>query len=214
MVSRIIQFFLCNLLQVSFSHLGPNYIRPNQSYLHSVERREKRVKREHKNIMNALTPYLIRVHHMPPTSPIIQQFSQQLETCLYQRYMSPISYLSIHRIRKELKLVKSIRYRLKKGDYVLRVTDKSGIFHIGHKKDYEQKAEAYRQKTKAYMEVSSNLLWIIFDKVVHLLNDLRSKKHLLAWQFDKMMPKREHVELAFLYFLPKPHKVNLIVCFL
>ena len=59
------------------------------------------------------------------------------------------------------------------------------------------------------MEVSSNPLWEIFDKVVHLLNDLRSKKHLMAWQFDKIMPKRERVELAFLYFLPKPHKVSL-----
>ena len=58
------------------------------------------------------------------------------------------------------------------------------------------------------MEVSSNPLWIIFDKVVHLLNDLRSKKHLLAYQLDKIMPKRERVELAFLYFLPKPHKVS------
>jgi len=173
-----------------------------------MERREKRMQREHKNIMNALTPYLIHVHHVPSTSSIIQQFSRQLETCLYERYMSPMSYLNIYRLRKEMKLVKAIRYRLKKGDLVLRVTDKSGIFHIGHKKDYEQKAEAYRQKTKAYMEVSSNPLWIIFDKVVHLLNDLRSKKHLMAWQFDKIMPKRERVELAFLYFLPKPHKVS------
>lgn len=102
----------------------------------------------------------------------------------------------------------------REGDYVLRITDKSGIFHIGHKKDYERKAEAYREKTKAYMEVTSNPLWEIFNKAVHLLNDLRSKKHLFAYQHDKMMPKRDEVELAFLYFLPKPHKVNLTVFFL
>lgn len=94
--------------------VGPSYIRPNQSYLYSMERREKRMQREHKNIMDALTPYLIRVHHVPATSPVIQQFAQQLETCLYQKYMSPISYLSVYRLRKEMKLVKSIRYRLKK----------------------------------------------------------------------------------------------------
>ncbi|CAF1578342.1 unnamed protein product, partial [Adineta ricciae] len=41
---------------------------------------------------------------------------------------------------------------------------------------------------------------------VNLLNDLRSKKHILAWQFDKMMPKRENAQLAYLYFVPKPHK--------
>jgi hypothetical protein len=58
------------------------------------------------------------------------------------------------------------------------------------------------------MELESDPLWIIFDKVVHLLNDLRSKKHILAWQLDKMMPKRDKVALAYLYFISKPHKVT------
>ena len=164
--------------------------------------------KEYQNMMNIIIPYLIRVHHMPQISTILTQFAQQLETYQYQRYMAPLSYLNIYRARRELKLVKSIRYRLKKEKYILRVTDKSGIFHIGHRKDYEEKAEAYRQKTNAYMELATNPLWTIFDKVVHLLNDLRSKKHILAWQLDKMMPKREEVELAYLYFIPKPHKVN------
>ena len=51
----------------------------------------------------------------------------------------------------QLKLIKSIQYQLEKGKYILRVTDKSGIFHLGHAKDYEQKAEAYQQKTRAYI---------------------------------------------------------------
>ncbi|CAF5129121.1 unnamed protein product, partial [Rotaria socialis] len=36
--------------------------------------------------------------------------------------------------------------------------DKSGIFHVGHSHsaDYEKKAEAYRQKTGAYIELDSN----------------------------------------------------------
>jgi hypothetical protein len=84
--------------------------------------------------------------------------------------MAPISYLDIYRARKELKLVKSIQVRLKKSTYVLHVTDKSGIFHLGNKTDYEQKAEAYRHKTGAYIELESDPLWPVFDKVVHLLN--------------------------------------------
>jgi hypothetical protein len=48
---------------------------------------------------------------------------------------------------------------------------------------------------------------LIFDKVVHLLNNPRSKDHIRAWQLNKMMPKREKVALAYLYFIPKPHKV-------
>ncbi|CAM4791847.1 unnamed protein product, partial [Rotaria magnacalcarata] len=68
------------------------------------------------------------------------------------------------------------------------------------------KAEAYRQKTGAYIELNSNPLWSVFDEVILLLNDLRSKKYILSWQLDKMMPKREKIQLAYLYFIPKPHK--------
>ena len=167
------------IMFVSF-YLEPNYIRPNQSYLYSYERRYRQVKKEHKNMMDVIIPFLVRVHYIPNTSTIIKQFSQQLEACLYQRYMAPKSYLDIYRSRKELKIVKSIRHRLKKEKYILRVTDKSGIFRIGHAKAYETKAETYRQKTRAYIELESNPLWTVFDKVVHLLNDLRSKKHIQA----------------------------------
>ncbi len=66
---------------------------------------------------------------------IVKQFFQQMETYLYQRYMAPLSYRDIYRTRKELKLIKSIESRLKKGKYILRVTDKSGIFHISHARD-------------------------------------------------------------------------------
>ncbi len=66
--------------------------------------------------------------------------------------------------------------------------------------DYEQKAEAYRQK--------SGSLWIVFDEVVHLLNDLRSKDQIRASQLDKMMPKQKKIALTYLYFIHKSHKVT------
>jgi hypothetical protein len=101
----------------------------------------------------------------------------------------------------------SIQLRIKKENYILRVTDKSGIFRLSLVIDHEQKAGTYLQKTSAYIELESNPLWTVFDEVVHLLNDLRSKKHILAWQLDLMMSKREKISLAYLYFVPKPHKV-------
>jgi hypothetical protein len=165
------------------------------------------VKQEHENVMNTIRGYLVRVYHMPPTATIIKQFSQQLATCLHDRYMAPISYLNVYRAKKEKKIIKSIQFRLKKANYILRITDKSGIFHLSHVTDYEQKAEAYRQKTSAHIELDSHPLWIVFDKVVHLLNDLPSKRHILAWQLDQMMSKRKKVSLAYLYFVPKPRKV-------
>jgi hypothetical protein len=158
--------------------------------------------------MNVIIPYLIRVHHMSITLPIVKQFTQQMKTYLQQRYMASLSYRDIYCSRKELKLIKSIESRLKNGKYILRVTDKSGIFHIGHAKDYEQKAEAYRQKTRAYIELESDPLWLVFDKAVRLLSDLRSRDHIRAWQLDKMMPKQDKVALAYLYFILKPDKVT------
>ncbi len=188
--------------------LGLNYIRPNQSYLYSYERRYKQMQQEYENIMKTVTSYLVRTHHMPNTSTIIRQFSEQLATCLVDRYMAPISYLNTYRARKEWKLVKSIRSRIKKESYILRVTDKSGIFHLGHVTDYEQKAEAYCHKTGAYIELERDPLWTVFEKIVHLLNNLRSKDQIRSWQLDKMMPKRDKMALAYLYFIPKPHKVT------
>jgi hypothetical protein len=147
--------FYTLLIPFFFFNKGPNYIRPNQSYLYSHKRRQEQLKQEHNNIMNVIIPYLIHVHHISITLPIVKQFTQQMETYLQQRYMASLSYRDIYRTRKELELIKSIESRLKKGKYILRVTDKSGIFHIGHAKDYEQKAEAYLQKTGAYVELES-----------------------------------------------------------
>jgi hypothetical protein len=167
------------------------------------------VEKQYNSILDVIVPYLVRVYHMSSTSTIIKQFSQQMATCLYERYMTPLSYLNVNRARQELKLMKSIQHTLKKRKYILRVTDKSGIFHIGLAADYEQKAEAYQQKTGAYIELASDPLWAIFDKVVHLLNNLRLKDHIRAWQLRKMMSKQEKLKLAYLYFIPKPHKVNM-----
>ncbi|CAF4576880.1 unnamed protein product [Rotaria socialis] len=198
-----------NRIQLDYlSKSGRNYIRSTQSSLHSYKHQEKHVQEEHKNIMNVITRYPICERHIALKATIIREFSQHLETSLHQQYMIPLSYLNIYRTRKEFKLMKSIQHRLKKGNYILRETDKSGIFHIGNSVDYEKKAEAYRQKTGAYIELDSNPLWSVFDKVILLLNDLRSKKYILSWQLDKMMSKREKIQFAYLYFIPKPHNTG------
>jgi hypothetical protein len=40
----------------------------------------------------------------------------------------------------------------------------------------DKKTEAYPQRTEAYMELPHDPLLIAFDKVTHLLNNLRSKQ--------------------------------------
>ena len=95
-------------------------------------------------MMNTITAYLVHTYYMANTPNVIAQFSQKLAACFHESYMAPISYLDIHRARKQRKIVTSIQSRIKKGNYVLRVTDKSGIVHLSHASDYEQKAKAYR----------------------------------------------------------------------
>jgi hypothetical protein len=72
------------------------------------------VEKQYNSILDVIAPYLVRVYHMSSTSTIIKQFSQQMATCLYERYMTPLSYLNVNRARQEFKLMKSIQHTLKK----------------------------------------------------------------------------------------------------
>ena len=188
--------------------LGPNYIPPNQSYWYSSKRFEKEVRQQHENIMNIVKAQLLGFHNMSNLSTMIEQFCQQLLACLHARNIVPVSYLESHRARKEFKLIKSIQYRLKKHNYILRVADQSSIFHLSHATDDEQKAEAYQRKTAAYIALENDPLWTVFDKVVLLLNDLHAKNYLQAWQLEQMMPDRENIALAYLYFIPNTDRVT------
>ncbi|CAF1400977.1 unnamed protein product [Adineta ricciae] len=86
--------------------------------------------------------------------------------------------LTICHIKAKRQSIQATKCRLKKYNQILRVTDKAGIFHFGDTKDCKRKAGAYRQKAGAYVELETNPLRSVFDKV----------------------------ELAYLYFVPKPHK--------
>jgi hypothetical protein len=48
-----------------------------------------------------------------------------------------------------------------------------------------KKVLLYQEKTKAYIELSSNPLMDTFYKVIHLLNDLERKKHIKPWEHKK-----------------------------
>ena len=124
-----------------------------------------------------------------------------------QQFSSSLSYHDIHRTRKDLKLVLSIKRKLKKLPIIIRPSDKSGVIHIGYKRDYDQKVLQYQEKTKAYVQLSSNPLMETFYKVIRLLNELSGKNQIKVWQYKKMRPDQKKIQLAYLYFIPKPHKV-------
>ena len=189
--------------------LGPSSIRPNQSALRPEPQRRIRVQQEHRDLMSKSVSYLYHHCGVPKTASIIKQLSDQVEDRLTVRHMAPLSIYDELRARHELYLVHTIRLKLIRSKLVLRPTDKSGVFHISKASDYERKAATYRENTGAYIELPSNPLREIYEKVTRLLGDLKSKKQISVYkQYDKMMPHRDKVHLASMYFLPKAHKVG------
>ena len=187
---------------------GPSYIRLNQSHLYSQRFAEKKTNDDVEKIIERMSTHLQRHHYIPLKSSIIARLSKEIRDLFDQRHVTPIVYTEQLRSRHERNLLLSIRRKLKRHSCTIRITDKSGVFHIGAIRDHEGKVNQYRLETNAYVELPSNPLEDIFKKVVQLLNELRSKKQILQWQCQKMMPDRKKVQLAYQYFNPKTHKVN------
>ncbi|CAF1285193.1 unnamed protein product [Rotaria sp. Silwood1] len=195
--------------QLAYLSRGPSYIRPNPSVFYPEQTLEKRIKKEHDDTMKKLTKYMSEITDLPKiplTSSLYKLYSNQLRSCLNQSYMNLIPLIDQIRALRELKMVQSIRKKLKKYKLILRETDKSGVLHIGAASDYERKAAEYRQTTSAYEELTSNPYNDIICTVTHLLNQLQSSKRIFEWQRKKLMPIRKTTELAYMYFIPKPHK--------
>ncbi|CAF1534730.1 unnamed protein product [Rotaria sp. Silwood1] len=150
-------------------------------------------------------------HSIPHKALENKHFSDSLETIFIERYASSLPYLDIHRIRNDMKLIQSIQRKIRKTHNIIRITDKTGVFHIGSAIDYERTVKEYQMKTNAYIELPSNPLMDTFYKVIHASNDLHRKRQITQWQYTKMVPDKNKIELAYLYFILKPHK--LIVLF-
>ena len=146
---------------------------------------QKKTEKELSSIIDKLVPDLRERHGVPKEAKEIKCFSEHLRTLFNERYIKSLSYLRQYRIRKNIKLVHSIRRKLHQTNNIIRVTDKSGVFHIGSTIDYDRKVKEYQMKTNAYIELLSNPLMDTFFKVIRLLNDLRSKNQITAWQHKK-----------------------------
>ena len=105
--------------------------------------------------INLLRTFLVAIRYQRE-SYVIKKFSDELETMFNQQFSTSLSYQDMHRARQDLKLLLSIKRKLRKLPVIIRQSDKSGVLHIGYKSDYERKVLAYQEKTKAYVELASN----------------------------------------------------------
>lgn len=190
---------------------GPSYIRPNQSVLYPKKIRDRILQKEVDDVQQKLLSYLRNDHRIPSNAPILKQLCTDIRQLFQENNNRQLSYLEQYRLKKDMKLLHSIQRKLKKAKCLIRVTDKSGVFYIGTKLEYERKAEQYYLETNAYQELPSNPLEESFYRVVRLLNDLRTSKHILESQYTKMMPNKNKIRLPHQYFNPKTHKVSTIL---
>ncbi|CAF1379607.1 unnamed protein product [Adineta steineri] len=121
-------------------------------------------------------------------------------------YFTPLPYKDHIEAQEQSQTTASIRQKIKQFKLIIRVTDKSNNFYIGSAIEFEKKVQQYFMDTNAFIEIKENLFNEIVNKVTQLLNNLRSKKLILQWQYNEMTPDRKTTELAHLYFNPKTHK--------
>ncbi|CAF1348914.1 unnamed protein product [Adineta steineri] len=190
----------------NYLSLGPSYIRLNQSAIRPVKQQNIQIKNQHKDIYNKVENHLTKNQHMPKTASILTQYSNHLVNHLNQSYFAPICYKDQLQAQEQARIAKSIRNKIKKKQLILRITDKSKIFYIGSKIEYEKKAVKYFSDTNAFAELTNNPFNEILNKVIGLLKTLSSKKFIYQWHEKQMLPDLKKCELSHLYFNPKTHK--------
>ncbi|CAF2788571.1 unnamed protein product [Rotaria sp. Silwood2] len=201
-----------NTRQWNHLSLGPSFIRLNQSAIRPRDQQEILIEKEHKQINDKVEDHLISPpHHVPLQSLVLKTYSKDLLNYFNRSYFAPISYQDHVRAIEQATTAKSIRRKLNKSALILRITDKGHNFYVGSMIEFEKKVRTFFQDTNAFVELTQNPFNEILTQVIQLLNRLREKNFILAWQYKKMMPDRTKCELAHLYFNPKTHKEDISV---
>ena len=190
---------------------GPKYVTRCQSHFSAQFTIDDVVEREYQRMSMIITNCLT-ANCVSATDGRATLFLVSLKNLLRHLYTTALPKNLACRARQEYLLTKQIRHLLRAScnGLVLRRTDKSKVFHLGSKDDYEAKAILYMQKTCAYEEVKDGRCPLAdnLSLVVTLLDSLLASKAISHQQWSAMMPNKDRVELGHLYFLPKPHKVG------
>jgi hypothetical protein len=196
--------------QIAFLANGPKYIPACQSRFSHLPI-DTIITQEHQKLMEL---FKIGLHEncMSATDQRAKEFFTASEHLLRLLHTKPLKPRLQARARYDYQMVKSIQHILKKQNIVIRRTDKSKVLHLASASSYHNKSLEYMQKTNAYKEIESGINPYIkhLKEVLTLVELLVEKKaiDLKVWK-NSMRPNVKTVELAHLYFIPKPHKVNI-----
>ena len=202
----------CSLLpkQVSCLTNGPKYVPPCQSRFPHQTTIDTTIARKYKNLVKCFEIGLTK-NSMSYSDQRAKQFFVDMENLLRQLYTTPLSPKLFARAQNEYRIIKSIQRQIKKSNVIIRSTDKSKVLHLGSAHEYHQKVLQYMHDTKAYKEITNgiNPCHDHIQKVLTIIDSMLKKGdiNLQLWK-QYMRPNATTAELAHLYFIPKPHKVN------
>lgn len=195
--------------QVSCLTDGPKYVPPCQSSF-SKQPIERIIHREYQIIVEGFKNGLSK-HCITASDQRAKAFFLAIESLLREKYTTPLQSKLSNRTQYENRIIQSTRRRLRKSNVVVRLTDKSKVLHLSSAEDYRRKALQYMQETNAYQEITTriNPCQEHVKKVLALIDPMLKNGliNLKLWK-QKMRPNSDTTELAHLYFIPKPHKVN------
>ena len=195
--------------QISFISKGPKYIPPCQNRFSSRQTLKEIILKEYQSIIQCFKMGF-NDYCISSSDQQARDFFSAIETFLRRLYTTPLPSKLQMRAQCESRLVKTIQKKLKNSNIILRQTDKSKVFHLGSAEDHHRKALEYMSKTNAYQELSSGINPYMdhLQAVLALIDPLLKKKQINLDQWKQTMrPDPKTIELAHLYFIPKPHKV-------
>jgi hypothetical protein len=106
-----------------------------------------------------------------------------------------------------VRLVKRLKHKLRSNNIVPQKTDKSKVFHLGKRQDYQKKSKEYMDKTEAYESLgTNNPLPDLIERTNKYLLNLRLTHWINQKQYELLCINSNEVKLAHLYYLPKAHK--------
>jgi len=147
---------------------------------------------------------------MSATDARFKEFSTSIKDLLRQLMYKPLSSKLSARARYDYQMTTTIQHVLKNRKIIIRKTDKSKVLHLASANSYHQKSLEYMEKTNAYKEIENGINPCMnhLQQVLTFIDNLLKKKE-IDWKVWKknMRPNMNIVELAYLYFIPKPHKV-------
>ena len=132
---------------------GLKYIIPCQSELCSRKPTDTIVKEQYEKISKVVKSCL-RDNNVVSSNPRGQQAFSMLEQLIRDVYSKPVPKSLMKRARDEYQIVRSIQTLLKqRPDIIIRRTDKSNVFYIGKRDDFERKSREYMEETEAYEQI-------------------------------------------------------------